>query len=140
MLSILRDAERRKSPLGPAPHPDDENHGIEQEDVSDDEEDAGDVNSINTASENAKDNREKMVTKMGQVSKKGKLTTKVKARRAWDRIGRAKEEVSVTCAMARTVTDAQGFALVAGHRQMDIQTKAEVRPLLTLSSDPTDFI
>jgi hypothetical protein len=98
VLGVLRDAEHRRDPLPPAPHPDDDLDSTavketgyahhEHVDDSDGEDDDDDDDS-------AKDKREKIVGKISSAGAKGKDTTRAKARKAWDKIGKAKEEVSL---------------------------------------------
>ena len=98
VLGVLRDAEHRRDPLPPAPHPDDDLDSApvketgyahhEHVDESDDEDDDDDDDS-------AKDKREKIVGKISSAGAKGKDTTRAKARKAWDKIGKAKEEVGL---------------------------------------------
>lgn len=95
VLGILRDAEHRRDPLPPAPHPDDDldsapvkdtgyahHEHVNDSDNEDDDEDG-----------DAKDKREEIVGKISSLGAKGKDTTRAKARKAWDKLGRAKEEV-----------------------------------------------
>ena len=95
---MLRDAEHRRDPLPPAPHPDDDLDSApvkeigyaHHEHVDDSDSDSdGDDDDDNTA----KEKREKIVGKISSAGAKGKDTTRAKARKAWDKLGRAKEEV-----------------------------------------------
>lgn len=94
-MAILRDAEHRKNPLKPAPHPDDDEKAIKSDDESDDEGEEGDSVSMDNSSVGGKEKRENMVEKISHAGMKGKRGTKIKARKAWDRLGKAKEEVRI---------------------------------------------
>jgi len=96
VLGVLRDAEHRRDPLPPAPHPDDDldstpvketgyahHEHVDDSDGDDDDDD----------DDSAKDKREKIVGKISSAGAQGKDSTRAKARKAWDKIGRAKEEV-----------------------------------------------
>jgi len=96
VLGVLRDAEHRRDPLPPAPHPDDDldstpvketgyahHEHLDDSDGDDDDDD----------DDSAKDKREKIVGKISSAGAQGKDSTRAKARKAWDKIGRAKEEV-----------------------------------------------
>jgi hypothetical protein len=98
VLGVLRDAEHRRDPLPPAPHPDDDldsapvketgyahHEHLDDSDGDDDDDD----------DDSAKDKREKIVGKISSAGAKGKDTTRAKARKAWDKLGKAKEEVSL---------------------------------------------
>jgi hypothetical protein len=124
-LAILRDAEHRKNPLKPAPHPDDDEKAIKSDDESDDEGEEGDSVSMDNSSVGGKEKRENMVEKISHAGMKGKRGTKIKARKAWDRLGKAKEEVR-KLKWLRLFADVKGFAILAGHKQLDVQGRAEV--------------
>lgn len=129
VLAILRDAEHRKNPLAPAPHPDDDEKAMKSDDGSDNEPEDKDSIKMDTSSAGSKEKRENLVDKLSHAGQKGKHGTKVKARKAWDRLGKAKEEVRAGQSRPM-VADAQGFAIIAGHKQLDVQGKAEVHSYL----------
>lgn len=96
----MRDAEHRKDPLPPAPHPDDDldsapvkETGYADHDLGADSDDDDD----NDEDGSSKDMREDIVGKISGAGAKGKDSTRAKARKAWDKLGRAKEEVSLAC-------------------------------------------
>lgn len=93
VLGILRDAEKRRDPLPPAPHPDDDLDTIPVRDtgIADHEDESDDDNSDDGS---AKGKREEIVGKLSSAGAKGKDGTRAKARKAWDKLGRVKEEVS----------------------------------------------
>jgi len=99
VLGILRDAERRRDPLPPAPHPDDDLDSdplkatgyAHHEHVNDSDSDGDD--NYDGQDGSAKDKREEIVGKISSAGAKGKDTTRAKARKAWDKLGKAKEEV-----------------------------------------------
>jgi hypothetical protein len=100
VLGILRDAEHRRDPLPPAPHPDDDldsapvkdtgyaHHELDKDDDGDYDDDDDD-----DEDRDAKDKREEIVGKISSLGAKGKDTTRAKARKAWDKFGKAKEDV-----------------------------------------------
>ena len=93
VLGILRDAEKRRDPLPPAPHPDDDldTAPVRDTGIADHEEESDDDDSDEGS---AKGKREEIVGKLSSAGAKGKDGTRAKARKAWDKLGRVKEEVS----------------------------------------------
>lgn len=93
VLGILRDAEKRRDPLPPAPHPDDDldTSPVKETGIADHAEDSDDEDSEDGS---AKGKREEIVGKLSSAGAKGKDGTRAKARKAWDKLGRVKEEVS----------------------------------------------
>jgi hypothetical protein len=92
VLGILRDAEHRRDPLPPAPHPDDDldTAPVRETGTADHDDDSDEDNSDDGS---AKDKRKDIVGKLSSAGAKGKDGTRAKARKAWDKLGRAKEEV-----------------------------------------------
>ena len=95
VLKLLREAEHASRPLPPPPA---------QYDHPEDEDDVDDGVSWSSSSEGDASDREdehqvkdgKMhaaVRSMGQVGGKAKRGTRARMRKAWDKVGRAKEEV-----------------------------------------------
>ncbi|ORY28959.1 hypothetical protein BCR39DRAFT_533329 [Naematelia encephala] len=114
VLRLLRNAEHHSHPIPPAPTQEDleaegaspaESENEENEDDQDEDE-----NDEVEDSQEGESRKKKMVKKMGKASSKVKDGARTKARKAWDKLGVAKEE---------------GFAILTGHRKVDFERKAE---------------
>lgn len=126
VLDLLRDGERRRSPLPPAPEPDAAPADTASQ-VEDREDDDGKDDSVDAK---ATRRREDLVADLSHVAQKGKETSRAKMRKAWDRLGKTKEDVSSVAhlSLAGPNADLKGFAILAGHKTIDVQGNAEVRP------------
>lgn len=94
VLGLLRDGERRHDPLPPAPNPGaaptDATSAVHGRTEAEKDEGEGEDQFEDG---DAKDSRQDVISKLSHVTEMGKDGTRAKARHAWDRLGKAKEDV-----------------------------------------------
>ena len=97
VLGLLRDAERRRDPLPPPPNTDAQPTDATSKDHGHDKalEEDDDGNDDQYEEGEATDKRKDVVSKLSHVTHLGKEGTRAKARNAWDKLGKAKEDVSL---------------------------------------------
>lgn len=92
VLDLLRQGERCKRPITPAPSPDTPlSHGNKVAALEQGHDDDGD---IEDQDREARDRRLDIISDLSHVTEKGKETSRAKVRKAWEKIGRTKEDVS----------------------------------------------
>lgn len=95
VIRLLRDAERRRDPLPPAPNTDVMPADATSKHFGHDKKESEDSSLQDRYEEGeGADKRKDVVSKLSHVTHVGKEGTRAKARNAWDKLGKAKEEVS----------------------------------------------